>query len=71
MVVATYFIVGGLIMYFMRGARGVEVIPNYTFWKDLPALIKVSLGKLGRVWREGGREGGEGGEERKDGGRGG
>ena len=36
-------------MYFMRGARGVEVIPNYTFWKDVPSLIKVRDGKLGRV----------------------
>jgi len=38
--VLTYFIVGGLVMYFYKGARGVEVIPNYTFWRGLPILIK-------------------------------
>jgi hypothetical protein len=36
----TYFIVGALIMYFYKGARGLEIIPNYMFWKDLPFLIK-------------------------------
>ena len=36
-----YFVVGGIFMYTKRGARGVEVIPNYTFWKDLPFLLKV------------------------------
>ncbi|CAI8043558.1 Cation-dependent mannose-6-phosphate receptor [Geodia barretti] len=35
-----YFVVGGIFMYTQRGARGVEVIPNYTFWKDLPFLLK-------------------------------
>ena len=29
-------------MYAARGARGLEVIPNYSFWKSLPFLIKVS-----------------------------
>ena len=28
-------------MYRIKGARGMEVIPNYAFWKDLPFLIKV------------------------------
>lgn len=42
--VLTYFIVGGLVMYFYKGARGVEVIPNYTFWRGLPILIKVGGG---------------------------
>ena len=41
--VVTYFIVGALTNYFHLGARGVEVIPQYTFWKDVPFLIKVSL----------------------------
>ena len=36
-----YFIVGALIMYFVKGARGVEIIPNLGFWKALPFLIKV------------------------------
>ena len=29
-------------MYTQKGARGTEVIPNYTFWKDFPFLIKVN-----------------------------
>ena len=36
-----YFVVGGIFMYTQRGARGLEVIPNYSFWKDFPFLIKV------------------------------
>ncbi|XP_030754292.1 uncharacterized protein LOC115881070 isoform X2 [Sitophilus oryzae] len=35
-----YFVGGGLILYFARGARGIEVIPNYDFWTSLPGLIK-------------------------------
>ena len=30
-------------MYFVKGARGIEVIPNYTFWKDFPFLLKVNM----------------------------
>ena len=36
-----YLIAGALIMYYAKGARGVEIIPNYHFWKDFPLLIKV------------------------------
>ncbi len=39
--VIAYFVVGGIYMYRIKGARGMEVIPNYAFWKDLPFLIKV------------------------------
>ncbi|KAL5506689.1 hypothetical protein EMCRGX_G008412 [Ephydatia muelleri] len=35
-----YFVVGAIIMYTFKGARGIEVIPNIGFWKDLPFLIK-------------------------------
>ena len=38
----TYFIVGGIYLYHVKGARGMEVIPNGAFWKDLPFLIKVT-----------------------------
>ncbi len=35
-------------MYRVKGARGVEVIPNYTFWKEIPFLIKVpSIAHIG------------------------
>ena len=36
-----YFIAGTLFMYFARGARGIEMIPNVNFWKSLPVLIAV------------------------------
>ena len=38
---ATYFIAGILVMKFVKGATGKELIPNYAFWSDLPHLIKV------------------------------
>ncbi|XP_072179713.1 uncharacterized protein [Diadema setosum] len=34
-----YFIFGALYMFFFRGARGVEIIPNVNFWRELPILI--------------------------------
>ena len=33
-----YLVLGGIFMYTQRGARGVEIIPNYSFWKDLATL---------------------------------
>ena len=30
-------------MKFVRKAEGMETVPNYEFWKDLPALIMVSV----------------------------
>ena len=38
----TYFIVGGIINYKWKGARGLEIVPHIQFWKELPLLIKVS-----------------------------
>ena len=40
---AVYFIAGTLFMYFARGARGIDMIPNVNFWKSLLSLIKVSI----------------------------
>ena len=37
-----YLVIGGIFMYTQRGARGAEIIPNYSFWKDLPFLVKVN-----------------------------
>ncbi len=37
-----YLIVGAIIMYKVRGARGLEVIPQYLFWKDFPFMLVVS-----------------------------
>ena len=39
--IVTYFVAGGVYLYRVKGARGVEMIPNYAFWKDIPFLIKV------------------------------
>ncbi|KAJ8025222.1 Cation-dependent mannose-6-phosphate receptor [Holothuria leucospilota] len=36
-----YLLVGAIFMKFARGASGKEVIPNYSFWSDFPALVKV------------------------------
>ena len=36
----TYVVAGVLIMYFYKKARGVELIPNIEFWKDIPFLLK-------------------------------
>ena len=39
----SYLVVGIIIQAGMRGARGVEVIPNLSFWKDFPFLLKVCI----------------------------
>ena len=36
-----YFVIGAVILYYGKGARGLEAFPNYTFWKELPIYIKV------------------------------
>eukprot|EP01112_Ceratiomyxa_fruticulosa_P013597 TRINITY_DN3827_c0_g1_i1.p1 TRINITY_DN3827_c0_g1~~TRINITY_DN3827_c0_g1_i1.p1 ORF type:complete len:241 (-),score=35.65 TRINITY_DN3827_c0_g1_i1:13-735(-) len=35
-----YFAIGSLVMWRVKGRSGVEAIPNYEFWRDLPGLIK-------------------------------
>ena len=42
----TYFVVGGVVNYKVKGARGSEVVPNVFFWKELPILIKVIIHKI-------------------------
>jgi hypothetical protein len=34
---------GILVMKFVKGASGVEMVPNLELWKGLPSLIKVCL----------------------------
>jgi hypothetical protein len=36
----TYFVVGIIIKRVKFDKTGLEMIPNYNFWKDLPFLIK-------------------------------
>ncbi|KAF6030049.1 hypothetical protein EB796_011646 [Bugula neritina] len=35
-----YLVIGILVNKCVRGAVGLEVIPNYAFWQDLPSLTK-------------------------------
>ncbi|CAG9863556.1 unnamed protein product [Phyllotreta striolata] len=43
-IVASVYLIGGaLVLYFIRGARGAEVIPNVEFWKNLPGLVKDGI----------------------------
>ena len=44
--VVTYVVVGVLVMKYRKGAQGVELIPNYHFWKDFPFLVKVSCSSV-------------------------
>lgn len=37
-----YFAGGALGLKFLRGAVGLELIPHYEFWSDLPGLVRVS-----------------------------
>ena len=39
-----YFVVGILVLKMRYGKTGTDVIPNKTFWKELPFLIKVIHG---------------------------
>lgn len=36
----TYFTIGSIVRFAYLGARGIEVIPNLRFWKDLPGLVR-------------------------------
>ncbi|XP_062517611.1 uncharacterized protein LOC134192870 [Corticium candelabrum] len=38
-----YILCGILYLKFVRGASGVELIPNYSFWALLPSLIKEGV----------------------------
>lgn len=35
-----YFVGGALALHFLRGANGLEMIPNLDFWRDLPTLCR-------------------------------
>ncbi|XP_064615998.1 uncharacterized protein LOC135480163 [Liolophura sinensis] len=39
-VLAAYLVVGSLANKAINGAVGLEIIPNYSFWSELPALVK-------------------------------
>lgn len=39
-VLIMYFVIGILTMKFVKRKEGIEIIPNVTFWRTLPVLIK-------------------------------
>ena len=39
-IVVMYLIIGTLFTVFYKKARGLDVIPNWKFWKDVPFLLK-------------------------------
>lgn len=39
-ITSVYLLCGGAVLYFIRGARGKEIIPNIDFWTDFPKLVK-------------------------------
>jgi cation-dependent mannose-6-phosphate receptor len=35
------YLFGGMVVrYFFLGARGMEMVPNLDFWRDLPTLVR-------------------------------
>lgn len=40
---ATYFVIGAVMMKYRFNANGVDIIPNKGFWMTLPFLIKVGI----------------------------
>ncbi|XP_015601218.1 cation-dependent mannose-6-phosphate receptor [Cephus cinctus] len=38
-----YLIGGALTMKFLRGATGLEMLPNYAFWSDFPSLVRDGI----------------------------
>ena len=40
---ATYFIVGAVVLKLKLNGTGLEMIPNKQFWKELPFLVKVCI----------------------------
>ncbi|XP_018917005.2 uncharacterized protein [Bemisia tabaci] len=41
-----YFVGGAILLKFLRGADGLEMIPNYEFWQNFPQLCKNWFNKL-------------------------
>jgi len=39
-VFSIYCIAGSILNWRMKGAKGVEVVPNYEFWKEFPGYVK-------------------------------
>lgn len=39
--VFAYVVLGMVVNYFLVGARGIEMLPHLSFWRDFPSLVKV------------------------------
>lgn len=47
-VLILYVVIGTVTMKFVKKKEGIEVIPNVTFWRVIPVLVKVSICKY--IW---------------------
>jgi len=51
---ALYFAIGSVVMWKVKGATGIEILPNSGFWVGLPGLIKDGFGFVkGKVTGQG------------------
>ena len=51
MVVITVYLIGGVLFNnFARGASGAELVPNVSFWKEFPILVKVRMLIRLKIW---------------------
>ena len=41
MTIVAYFVIGGIILHVKFDKRGAEVVPQKSFWFDLPLLVRV------------------------------
>ena len=45
-----YFAIGTVVMKFVKKKEGIAVIPNVTFWRSAPVLVKVRRSFFFRKW---------------------
>ncbi|XP_066302917.1 uncharacterized protein [Branchiostoma lanceolatum] len=54
-VIVVYFVGGMIVMKFVKGAQGLEIIPNSGFWSSLPGYIKAGVLFIVSPCRRGGK----------------
>ena len=40
--VLCYLVIGSAVQYFVKGERGIRILPHYDFWRGAFVLIMVS-----------------------------
>lgn len=43
MIALLYLTIGSVYNYTTKQVRGIEALPNYVFWWELPSLVKVQI----------------------------